>query len=509
MELPNCPATLRERVALRLACERDAALRAEALKRCARDVEWFVDFWCYTFDPRGSGVKDKPFLLYPFQRDLLKQLESHYTEQRDLLIEKSRDMGVTWIILCHIFHHWLFAEGYTCLLGSIDEYEVDDTTIDSLFGKLDYLLEWLPGWMKPQGFSARYHRKKLTLIHPEKSGNVILGETSTGEFSRSGRYSEVFMDEGSAWKPGTLRKAWTSASRATECRIICGTPRGKDDFYDLRFGGLVEVSTIHWTLHPERDTDWYERQKSRMTSEEIAQELDISYERSQSGVVYPTWQECPRGDYPYLPKAPLWITVDFGLRDDTALIVWQRDPNTTRFRTIDCYSNRDKHIDFYVPMLLGHIPSDSTHQYSREDIAWISRRAGWGQAVIFGDPAGKQRNQVTGTSVLDLLAEYGVYVTVNDGARDWETRKRLTELGLRELDINVPACSPLDMAMSNARYAPAPEGKLGSVKPIHDWTSHFRSCVEFFFVNNPPISVSERPSPRVKRPAWYYLHNRG
>jgi hypothetical protein len=507
--LPECPCPgLQARVALDLACRADPAIRSAVMERAARDPEWFIDWFLDTFDSRDkmafvtTSTKDKPFLLLPYQRDLLRQLVEHQALPSDLFIEKSRDMGVTWLVLAWIFHQWMFSDGFMALLGSFREPEVDDRTVDSLFGKLDYMLQRLPGWMVPHRFSWRVHRKKLILQHPSKPGNVILGNTATEGFARSGRYTVIFFDEGSEW--AELDDAWTAASRSTECRIITGTPKGQNQFYDLRETGLIDITRIHWSLHPERDEEWYETQKKRMTAEQIAQELDISYERSASGVIYPAWQECLFGVYPYQKGWPLWISLDFGYRDSTAITVWQRNPETGVYRVIDCYEHSGKTIDYYVPFLTGQYDAKIPHHYDERAREWIARRAAWGPAIIFGDPAGKISNQVTGTSVLDVLAEqFGVFVTVNDSARDYHTRRTLTELGLRGLEVNLPECGKLDRAMRNARY------RDKSSTPLHDAYSHLRSAVEYFFVNVPsPSAISDRPRVSFEVADWENLHRR-
>lgn len=43
---------------------------------------------------------------------------------------------------------------------------------------------------------------------------------------------------------------------------------------------------LHWSVHPEKDQAWYEEQKSRMTVDEVARELDINYALSASGTVF-------------------------------------------------------------------------------------------------------------------------------------------------------------------------------------------------------------------------------
>lgn len=505
LELPSGPATLETRVLLHLAAESHPPLRKLILDRCRVDYEFFIDYFIDTFDPRPRTGNDRPFLLYDFQRDALRTIHEHVEHPSDLVIEKSRDMGITWLILAYVFWRWLFDSGFSAHLGSLKESEVDNRSISSLFGKIDYMIRRLPGWMMPEGFREKRHRKKLHLEHPDPArNNLISGESSNPDFSRSGRHTMIVMDEGAGWD--YFEEAWMAASQTSPCRIAISTPKGKNAFWRVVSSGKIDVLTLHWTLHPHKDQAWYDEQKSRMTDEEVAQELDISYERSASGVVYPGWLDVPKGNYPFEKGWPLWISIDFGLRDDTALVVWQRNPENQRFRAIDCYSNSGKPIDFYVPFLTGEINSEHQDWYTQSDLAWISERSLWGPAIIYGDPAGKQRAQTDGRSVIDVLrSEYGVNVVTNDYARDFPTRKRMTELGLRTLDVNLPACNRLDAAMQNARF---PERRIDAsasqnVRPLNDWTGHYRTAVEFFFVNVPMNQPARRPKPTVSKSRWW------
>lgn len=89
-----------------------------------------------------------------------------------------------------------------------------------------------------------------------------------------------------------------AAARATPCRIFNSTPAGKgNEFYRIRQRGEEAIKhgkeppfqwfKLHWSEHPFYDRAWYERQCAKDTKEVIAQELDISYNTSVTGRVYP------------------------------------------------------------------------------------------------------------------------------------------------------------------------------------------------------------------------------
>src|SRR6266576_2573894 len=112
-----------------------------------RPIE-FIEHWCYTFDPRNAGT-DKPttfpFLLFPRQREMIEFLHACLRGEASGLIEKSRDMGATW--LCVAFSVWLFlfVRDATVGWGSRKADSVDEIgNMSSIFEKIRWLIRMMP-----------------------------------------------------------------------------------------------------------------------------------------------------------------------------------------------------------------------------------------------------------------------------------------------------------------------------------------------------------------------------
>lgn len=495
---------LDDRIAILLSCS-ESELHREKARRAAKDnTAWFINAFCYTFDPRPE-ISDLPFFLYPFQVDVIDWLESCKTNQKDGLVEKSRDMGMTWTYLAYIVHHWLFEPGFHVLLGSRKEEMVDNFTEKSLFGRLEYIIRRLPGWLLPKGFNMKKHRRERRIINPE-NGNEITGEATNKDFGRQGRYSMVFFDEAAMWD--NLNLSWGSASASTPTRIAVSTPNRahpQNYFYYLRNEVVKNVLTLPWDLHPLHDEAEWQVVLEKSTPEEILHEYQISYVVSSSGLVFPSWKDVPKGHYPYQPGWELYTSWDFGIRD-TSIIWWQRNSDTGEIYMIDSYQGHEKAIDFYIPFITGVIPSEWPHHYEPAEMKKINEHGRWGQPVNYGDPAGNQRGASDGKSPIAVLADKGVYINTNASANDLQTRKDMTVLGLRKVRCHLETCAKVDAAMTNARY-PAPRENSQSTaeirKPVHDWTSHFRTAVEFFFVNIPEIAGTYSRPAVVKRTRAY------
>jgi hypothetical protein len=267
--------------------------REAEIKRCRQDTVYWLRNYAWTADPRSDApLPVAPFLPFDFQVDTLRWLESLiFLERKDGLIDKSRDMGLSWLIVALAVKHWLFGARFDALFGSRKEDLVDKKgSLDSLFEKIRFLVRRLPSWMLPIGFNEREHSTYMRLINPA-TGSALTGESSNTDFGRAGRYTAIFLDEFASFPSGGY-EAWTACSQSSRSKIVFSTPKGKlNKFSDLRFGSQIAVKSLHWRLHPWKDERWYESQARTMSAEEIAQELDLDYEASQPGRIFPMWSE--------------------------------------------------------------------------------------------------------------------------------------------------------------------------------------------------------------------------
>lgn len=143
----------------------------------------------------------------------------------------------------------------------------------------------------------------------------------------------------------------------------------------------------------------------------------------------------------------------------------------------------------------------------------ISRHAVWGQPVVFGDPAGNQRAQTSGVSIIDIYRAHGLHVVTKPEAQRFKERFTRTQMLLPDLEVNlvedsdIDDCAELDEAILNARF---PERGADAtttseiLKPIHNWTSHYRSALEYLAVNLPRRRMGLRRRPAPVRARYVY-----
>jgi hypothetical protein len=272
-----------------------------------RDVIFAFNTFFWTLDVRKRPHHNLPFITYPFQDDTLLDLSSAIATGTDRAIEKSRDMGVSWMVILTFLHQWLSPKGGgDFLLGSrIEDYVDKKGDMRTLFAKLRYAFYRLPKWLWPKGFNPRKHDNYMKFVNPD-TGATVTGESNNPNFSTGGRYAGILFDEFAKWE-STDESAWTAAGDASPCRIAVSTPFGVGGkYFKLVTDGLTKKISLHWSLHPEKAlgiscvwpppneedkvlledlwkpqeklvSPWYVRECERRTPTEIAQELDMNY----------------------------------------------------------------------------------------------------------------------------------------------------------------------------------------------------------------------------------------
>ena len=448
---------------------------------------WFNTF-LYTYNPRLS-MPHLPFITYPFQDEFILDAVYCIENYKDLFTDKSRDMGVTWLVLGIFLWGWLF-KGWQLRIGSRTRDLVDKGgDMDSLFEKLRYMLERMPSWMLPYKFSTErgtQNNSLCKLVNPQNK-NSIIGEATGPNFGRGGRSKAIFYDEFSVWM--CAEEAWKAGADTTNCRIAVGTPRGKGNkFADIKFDEETEIvkRSLHWTLHPLKTQEWYNDEASRRTPEEIAQELDISYEASAVGRVYEDFSTVPIGEtseFDYDSRLPLFCAWDFGEggKDPTSILWIQMDPANGEVRVIDNYEKAGRDINYFGHIINGVI--DGGFVYDNEAIIGIDRRKHWKAAIHVGDPYnGKKTTFVGQTTIEKELRKHGISMNLKRGA---ETVKGRIDKVIRMLPrMSVHSrCQGFIDSMQNSRWGSMnrlSERTTPVTKPIHNKFSHFRSSIEYF-----------------------------
>lgn len=482
-------------------------------RQCAADPHKFFETFLFTFDPKREPYHF-PFNPFPFQHQLIDDLVSAIENGHDIFIDKTREMGATYTVLGVLLWYWKYKDAANFLIGSRKEDIVDNVgksaageasnKEESLFGKLDYMLERIPTIALPTGFDNRRHRSYMSLRNPEL-GNVIGGESANSNFSRGGRQKAIMLDEFAFWDNDDA--AWGSTADTTNCRIVLTTPgiRPNTKAKRLRFGKdgeVIKVISLPYSLDPRKTPEWLERERKRRSSDDFSREILIDWEGSVAGIVYPEARERVIGKYPYAPGWGQYDAWDFGL-DGLALQVWQWNPHVGKLRLVDAHMIENQPIQWFYPFL-GK-PIDSRYNYNEDDIEAINRFKTYGKAIHYGDPDVKKRSVASATmssvalELSDKITGPGIYVQTKPESNDFVTRRdKLKVLLARGIEVNdTPGTQKWIEAIDGARYPKRQETSQATnaiTLPIHDWTSHHRTATEYLAVNF-EIPDDEEPEP--------------
>lgn len=289
----------------------------------------FIHDWGCTFDPRNveRGIDAVvPFLLFKRQAQFIDWLIERWKNREDGLVEKSRDMGVSWLCVAAAAWMWRYKKGTVVGFGSRKEEYVDKIgDPKSLFWKLRQFINLLPKEFTPEGYSEKVCAPHMRVINPE-NGAAIIGEAGDN-IGRGNRTSIYLKDESAFYERAEAVDA--ALSQTSNCKIDVSTPNGSGNpFYNKRHGGRIAVFIFDWKQDPRKDADWYRKQCETLDPIIVAQEIDRNYESSVTNAFIPgelVSEAMSKGPADIKPMGGLRVGIDvarFG--DDKTVITFRR-----------------------------------------------------------------------------------------------------------------------------------------------------------------------------------------
>lgn len=444
-------------------CEEDKTFKEAVETLCKNDILYFINTFLYTYDPR-TEEKIIPLVLYPFQEKFILKLEENYKTRKGLLVEKSRDMGFSWVILAWFTHHFIFDKGFSAGIASRKAHLVDDLgNMGSLLQRMRFMLTRLPPFLL-KGWSEEKHSKIMSLTHPTMETSIT-GE-SGDEIGRGDRKSVFVLDE-FAFVPRS-KNVHSAVSQTSDMLIFGSTPNGKgNEFARLRWKTNIDRLTLHWKDHPLKTQKWYEKQKETLDETTIAQELDINYDKSAVGKVYKTFEAMRHAKEKvlYNKNYPVFATFDWGIGDPTACLFLQDYHGVVKI--FNHFEIKDSAIEKIFSEVFAHLLKFGIVK---------DQVAGW-----YGDPDARNRNIITGTSIKSFIKDkWGINLRFK---LPNEIRPRILSVrALLEQDrlIVDKELSFLVECFENYRYPDKEHGE--NEKPLHNWASHTMSALEYYTV---------------------------
>jgi hypothetical protein len=212
--------------------------------RCSTDKSHWFKYYAWGYDPRArTPLSVVPFVLYPRQEELVAELDDVvFNRKTSLLIEKARDEGATELIVRWGIHCWLYALGFSMLLSSRTEDEVDTKKKQgTLFERARFQIRLLPRWMRPAEFDVEKDLLPDKLI-ANPNGNALVGQAPVENMGRGDRVTCATFDEFAFWRFAGYPQ-FRSMSQTTDSVIMPSSVAGKFNQYaDLAFDGFTPRS---------------------------------------------------------------------------------------------------------------------------------------------------------------------------------------------------------------------------------------------------------------------------
>lgn len=266
--------------------ERAAELQAAELMVVRNDFWYWLKHYAWFADPKTDDPKQLrkiPLLLWPKQEELLRFLISGIDKAEDRTVNKSREIGATWLAAALIY--WLSAlaetrEGFLVLAMSQKEKKVDDGTTNSIFGKIRFQHS-----MQPTFLRTKVDRDSYMMLAFERGG-IIEGESTNTHAARSGRYAVVLSDEWAAVPRNKQRPIVNAMESVARSWWRISTPEGKgDDFHatviHCRKYAPHKLIEIDWHADPRRTDAWYHslllENGGRLTWDERERNYNLSF----------------------------------------------------------------------------------------------------------------------------------------------------------------------------------------------------------------------------------------
>jgi len=248
----------------------------EEYVRCLNDPVYFMSRYCYVQHPIRGKI---PFVLYEFQQEVLYSLKDHDYN----IILKSRQLGISTLVGAYSLWLMMFNSDKNILVIATKQ-----EVAKNLVTKVRIMHENLPSWLK----NSCVEDNKLSLKF--KNGSQIKAVSSSPDAGRSEALSLLIIDEAAFVE--SIDEIWASAQQtlATGGRsIVLSTPNGVGGFFHRTWAeaelGQNSFNTIKldWTVHPERDQSWRDKQDAILGVKLAAQECDASFISSGNSVVPP------------------------------------------------------------------------------------------------------------------------------------------------------------------------------------------------------------------------------
>lgn len=269
----------------------------------AENIHEFINHWVDTYDPRNlaQGRPARiPLVMFLRQADLVEFIWALLRAEADGLIEKTRDMGATWVCVGISAAMWVLWDGTAIGWGSRKQELVDRLgDPSSIFEKIRMVIRGLPRCFLPESLNTK-ELHYMNIVNPE-NGSSIIGEIGD-EIGRGGRTLIYFKDESAHYaRPERIEAALGDNTRI---QVDISSVSGLGTVFHRKrkagtewspgnaaVPGTTNVFIMDWSHHPAKDEKWHKQREANAKANGLLhvfkREVERDYAASVEGVIIP------------------------------------------------------------------------------------------------------------------------------------------------------------------------------------------------------------------------------
>lgn len=238
--------------------------------KCKNDVFYFAEKYYHIRDLDLGILKIK-------LRDYQKEMLSSFIDNRNTIVNATRQAGKSTSFEIFVCHYILFQEQKNVAILANKA-----ASATNILRKVKVAYELLPKWL--QSGVKVWNNSNIQF----ENGCEVLAAATSSSAIRSFSINCVIIDE-MAFIPNNI---WTEffssvyptvSSSKTSKTILVSTPNGMNHFYrywtkatskDENLRNSFNPIKVHWSQVPGRDKKWYDETLSNMTTEEFNREFE-------------------------------------------------------------------------------------------------------------------------------------------------------------------------------------------------------------------------------------------
>tara|TARA_Y100001963_G_scaffold128496_1_gene182850 strand:- start:4858 stop:6450 length:1593 start_codon:yes stop_codon:yes gene_type:complete len=249
----------------------------EEIIKCGKDPVYFINNYAKIVHPLKGLIS---FKTYPFQTQLLQDFNNY----RFNVILKARQLGISTISAAYVLWLMMFYREKNVLVIA-----TKFGTAANLVKKVKNIMKNLPDWLRLASIAID-NRASFEL----SNGSQIKASSTSADAGRSEALSLLVVDEAAHIENMSELWAGLYPTISTGGRVIAlSSPYGVGNWFHKVCEGADQgtndfhLTTLPWSVHPEHDDEWFEKETKNMSKREIAQEFLCNFNASGETVIHP------------------------------------------------------------------------------------------------------------------------------------------------------------------------------------------------------------------------------